>query len=131
MSGEGCFYIQIADSSSVLSGFQVRLKFKVTQHSRDTELIKSIIKYLDCGIIATDPRGPAVEIVVSKLKDITEKIIPFFDKSPIIGVKSLDYADFKRAAEIIKAKEHLTADGLEEIRKIKAGMNTGRDNGSC
>jgi len=56
-----------------------------------------------------------------------EKIIPFFDKYPIKGEKSLDYANFKRATEIMEIKGHLTVNGLEEIRKIKAGMNRGRD----
>lgn len=32
--------------------------------------------------------------VVSKFNDIIEKVIPFFDKYPILGVKSLDYICF-------------------------------------
>jgi hypothetical protein len=52
--------------------------------------------------------------------------MPFFDKYPLQGVKSLDYADWCRVAELIKDKKHLTQEGLDQIRKIKAGMNTGR-----
>ena len=29
---------------------------------------------------------------------------------------------------MMKEKKHLTAEGLEEIKQIKAGMNTGRKN---
>ena len=76
--------------------------------------------------------------VVTKFYDIINKIIPFFpflqdlkrscrkEKHPIYGVKALDFADFCRAAELMKEKKHFTPEGLEEIRKIKAGMNTGR-----
>jgi len=42
------------------------------------------------------------------------------------GAKLLDYADFKKAVEIMKNKGHLTKEGLEEICKIKVGMNRGR-----
>jgi hypothetical protein len=68
----------------------------------------------------------AVNFVVSRFSDITEKIIPFFDKYPLVGVKRLDYLDFVKVAELMKEKAHLTAEGLEQIRVIKAGMNRGR-----
>jgi hypothetical protein len=55
-----------------------------------------------------------------------EKIIPFFDKYPLKGSKAKDFADFKKVAEIIRSKAHLTAAGLEQIRIFKAGMNKGR-----
>lgn len=66
------------------------------------------------------------DFVVTRFSDITEKIIPFFKKYQILGVKALDYADFCKAAELIQTKVHLTGHGLEEIRKIKGGMNRGR-----
>jgi hypothetical protein len=34
--------------------------------------------------------------------------------------------DFKLAVEIVKQKGHLTVEGLDQLIKIKAGMNTGR-----
>jgi hypothetical protein len=54
------------------------------------------------------------------------KIVPFFDKYKIIGVKLQDYLDFKRVSELMKTKEHLTTLGLEKIKEIKEGMNKGR-----
>jgi hypothetical protein len=60
------------------------------------------------------------------LSDLTEKLIPFFDTYPILGIKALDYADFKLAVNLIEKKAHLTKDGLEKIKKIQSGMNRGR-----
>ena len=37
-----------------------------------------------------------------------------------------DLADFCQVAEMMKVKKHITLEGLEQIRKIKAGMNRGR-----
>jgi hypothetical protein len=38
----------------------------------------------------------------------------------------LDFEDFKKVAELMEKKEHLTLEGIEKIRKIKEGMNRGR-----
>lgn len=63
---------------------------------------------------------------VTRSNDVQEKIIPFFLKYPILGVKSEDFEDFCKVAEIIKKGLHKTEEGLEDIRKIKARMNRGR-----
>ena len=55
------------------------------------------------------------------------KLYPFFNDYPIQGIKSLDFADFKKVAEIIKNKDHLTETGLKQIVEIQVGMNQRRD----
>jgi len=85
-----------------------------------------VITFLDCGIIAPNPLDSTVKLVVSKFSDITEKILPFFDQYLLNGVKSKDFEDFSKVAELIKSKSHLTQEGLEQIRKIKLGMNSKR-----
>ena len=59
--------------------------------------------------------------------DLTEKIIPFFKKYPILGKKAQDFSDRCKVAILMQNQIHLTKEGLEQIRKIKSGMNTGRD----
>ena len=124
---EGCFYVKIKKSKTHKIGLQVLLSFRITQHSRDTELMKNIIKYLECGIIHLYPRIPAVEIAVSKFKDISEKILPFFYNYPLQGTKALNCADFATTVKLMENKEHLTKEGLDKIIKIKSKMNRGRD----
>jgi len=36
-------------------------------------------------------------------------------------------ADFRKVADIIQDKGHLTEDGFKKLSEIKSGMNTGRD----
>lgn len=50
VAGEGHFIINIIKSSSCKLGFQVRLLFKITQHSRDSVLMQTIVGYLGCGL---------------------------------------------------------------------------------
>lgn len=125
-SGEGCFFIETKKSSAYKTGFQVSLIFQLTQHSRDITLMESLIKFWDCGNCEQPLNYNHVDFRIQKFSDITDKIIPFFNKYPIYGIKALDYVDFVKAVEIMKSKAHLTHDGLDEIRKIKAGMNKGR-----
>jgi len=78
---------------------------------------------LSCGKINQDSRSQAAYYVVQKLSDLTEKIIPFFDKYPLLlGVKVKDFEDFKRVANLMKL--NLTKEGLEEIREIRLNMNS-------
>ena len=71
---------------------QVYLRFQLTQHVRDEELIKSLIEYLGCGTVHKDRN--TFNFLVSKFSDIDDKIIPFFAKYPIHGVNVfLDYLD--------------------------------------
>jgi hypothetical protein len=63
---------------------------------------------------------------VIKFSDLAEKIIPFFSKYQIQGTKHLNYTDFVSVIELMKEKKHLTEEGLDKIRTIKAGMNKGR-----
>jgi hypothetical protein len=123
ISGEGCFSISIVKSQSVKQGYQVQLRFRLTQHIRDLQLMESLVNYLGGRVTKSKE---AVDLQVTKLSDLTEKVLPLLEKYPIQGVKFQDYCDFIKAVEIVKNKSHLTAEGLSQIQKIKAGMNTGR-----
>ena len=77
VNGEGCFMIKLIKSSSCLTGYQVQLCFVITQHSRDEELLKSFIPYLNCGKIEVTKRGE-VNFSTWKFSDMIDIIIPFF-----------------------------------------------------
>jgi len=100
------------------------LRFQLTQRLREESLIRSIANYLDCGKIYNNRES--IYLDITKLSDLTGKVIPIFIKHPIMGKKILDFEDFCKVTELMQNKAHLTQLGLEEIRKIKAGMNTGR-----
>ena len=124
--GEGCFLVNIFNSSTHRIGYQVQIKFQLTQHSRDELLMKSLVSYLGCGRYEPINNQDLGVFVVTKFLDLTDKIIPLFQKYPVQGVKHLDFLDFVKVTEIMKQKEHLTERGLDQIIKIKAGMNKGR-----
>ena len=124
-TAEGCFFISIYESKPARLGKVVRMRFILVQHIRDEQLMKSIKDYFGCGNLLV--KRETVHYTVTNFADLTEKIIPFFSKYPIQGVKSKDFADWCKVAYLMQnGKAHLTAEGLEQIGKIKDGMNKGR-----
>lgn len=105
-------------------GQTVNLIFSISQHVRDEQLIKNFTDYLDCGKFYLSRE--AVYFRVTKYSDIYNKVIPFFKKYTVIGVKGLDFKDFCIAADMMKDKKHLTRQGLDQIQKIKTRMNRAR-----
>ena len=97
------------------TGYSIELAFKLTQHYRDEQLIRSLVKFLGCGNVYNN--HDTVEFKISKFEDLAEKLIPFLDKYPIQGVKLSDYLDFVKVIKLIKDKVHLTEKGINKIRK--------------
>lgn len=128
IDGEGCFYIGIYESKKYKAGACVQLRFSISQHSRDAELMRNIVNALGCGRLQEHQKKSAVEFVVTDVWGIVEKIIPYFDKYPLCkeGLKMLDYKDFCEVVELIREEAHLTEEGLNKIRKIKSDMRIRR-----
>lgn len=47
--GESCFDASIIKSERATGGFVVSLRFRLTQHARDEQLLKSLVDFFDCG----------------------------------------------------------------------------------
>lgn len=124
-AAEGCFFVNIHKSSTIKIKVNVQLEFNITQHSRDDLLIKSLMEYLNCGKVYKNNNVSSYRVI--RFSDLSQKIIPFFKKYPLVGIKSKDFEDFCIVADIMKEKKHLTLEGIEQIREVKARMNTGRD----
>jgi hypothetical protein len=92
---DGCFHVSLSKSSFTNTGYRVLLKFQLAQHNRDNKLMESLITYLGCGRLEENLNRSMSYLVVTKFDSVINIIIPFFDKYPIHGVKSLDYINFK------------------------------------
>jgi hypothetical protein len=105
----------------------VQLVFVLLQHSRDTEVMQEFVNFFSCGHYNERSNGLAGDYTVSRIKDIKDKIIMFFDQYPLQGAKALDFEDFKKAVQLVHNKDHLTKEGFDRIQIIKSGMNSLRN----
>lgn len=126
---EGCFFIASKKSLGGVPpklGETVWLKFIISQHSNDKNLLVSLISIFNCGRYISKPGKDCGEFIVEKFTDVRDKVIPLFEKFKLHGLKSKNFEDFNKAAMLINNKAHLTRDGLDEIKKIKGRMNKAR-----
>ena len=47
-------------------------------------------------VLFTKTQKNSVDYKVTKLNDLIEKIIPFFEKYKLLGIKTHDFEDFKK-----------------------------------
>lgn len=87
---------------------------------------KALVTFFSCGRFKQRLGRPHGDFWVTEFSDINQKIIPFFDRYPLQGEKAKDFEYFKKVAQLIQEGAHLTADGLDHIRKIKLVMNKGK-----
>lgn len=127
VSAEGCFSIGLSKNVKLKTGYRAGIRFILTQHNRDIVLINQIRDFFGSGRVISSNRTNSVELWIIDFEAIKLKIVPFFDKFPLIGAKGLEYNDFKKVLDIMDNKLHLTKKGCEEIRMIKENMNTKRN----
>jgi len=105
---------------------QVTPMFSVCQNSLSQGILKDLHRFFGCGRITEVTKDNTVEFQVRKLDDILNKIIPHFEKYPLVTSKALNFESLKEAALMVKEKRHLTTEGLSIIKDLKFKMNTGR-----
>nr|YP_010390816.1 LAGLIDADG endonuclease [Fusarium brasilicum]UPX01610.1 LAGLIDADG endonuclease [Fusarium brasilicum]UPX01662.1 LAGLIDADG endonuclease [Fusarium brasilicum] len=118
-SGEGSFFVNIFKSTHHRVGYQVRLGFEIAQHIRDELTMATFTSFFNCGIISRYSED-MVKYRCTKFSDLNTLIIPFFKEYLPLGNKLLDFEDFGKVALLLDNKAHLTEEGLNGIRKIKA-----------
>jgi hypothetical protein len=124
VDGEGCFFVGINPHPEMTSGFQVLPEFTVVQHQRDIQLLHALKQFFGCGVVRTN-HAERMAYRVRSLDHLNEKIVPFFEKHSLKSKKRVDFAKFRRVLLLMTRNEHLTNEGIEEIRAIAKTMNTG------
>ncbi len=124
VDGEGCFHVGISKHSEMSTGYQVLPEFTVVQHERDVQVLHALKKHFGCGVVRTN-HGDRMAYRVRKRDHLMKHVVPFFMKHPLKTKKRLDFIKFRKVLLKMSAGDHLTAQGLDEIREIAAQMNRG------
>ena len=124
VDGEGCFSISVFKNRTSKSGYQVMPEFVVTQGQKSLNSLKIIKDFFGCGAIYVNRRYDnhkenIYRYCVRNFKDINEKIIPFFKANQLLTYKRKDFELFCKVIEMIKNRQHLTLQGLNQIRQLK------------
>lgn len=110
-------------SSGGGGGWQIAPCFSITLHIKDLAILERIQAFFGVGHISITKKSCLYR--VRSLSQLTEVIVPFFDKFPLITAKLTDFLLFKGAVDLIVKKEHLTEEGINKLMSIRVSMNKG------
>lgn len=121
--GEGCFSVSIFKNHTTKNGWQIFPEFVVTQGEKSREALELIKNFFKCGGIYINRRHDnhnenLYRYCVRDLKDLREKIVPFFDSNLLKTAKIKDFDKFKEVVFLMTNKEHLTSEGFQKISDL-------------
>ena len=121
--GEGCFCISFNYREKLKTKIEVRPSFSVSQNKRNLDILQKIQKFFDCGNIRFSKSNQCYKYEVRNLKELIRKIVPHFEKFPLITSKKTDFEIFKKVCGKVYQMKHRNPELLKEIIKISFNMN--------
>lgn len=126
VDGEGCFHVGISKHNEVKFGYQILPELTVVQHQSDIALLHRIRTFMQCGVVRRN-HGDRYCWRVRDLKNLTQIILPFFQKHPLRSKKNIEFEKFADVVRRMQKGEHLTADGFNKIVTLASSMNKKHD----
>jgi hypothetical protein len=128
VDGEGTFSVSINKNPTTSSGWQIFPEFVITQGAKSLSALEEIQKFFGCGKLYVNRRRDnhrenLYRYCVRSLKDLEDKIVPFFKVHKLRTAKKEDFEKFVRILALIKQGQHLTSQGVKTIAEIIQTMN--------
>ena len=124
VEGEGSFNVSSRRKADYKVSWQVVMSFNVSQ--KDPTILKILQDQLKCGIIKTRKKDNLNSFDVTNPQDIIQKVIPYFQKYPVLSVsKKRNFAIFCKVASLMDKGEHKNRLGLQKILELREIINEG------
>jgi LAGLIDADG endonuclease len=126
VDGEGSFSVSVQRNQSCRVGFQLVPEFHVSQNGDRAQVLEVIRQRLDCGYIKPNSkRDRALVLVVRDRKSLMERVIPFFERNPLLSAKHADFEKFACVVRGMALGQHRTPAGFGELLGLALSMNGG------
>ena len=123
VDGEGCFSVSFSMRSKMNFGIEVRPSFSVSQNQRNLAIIRDLHRYFECGAVRFSRRDQNYKYESRNITDLVTKIIPHFQRYPLLTSKKKDFDSFHAICRMIRQNLHLNRDGLRQIIELAYEMN--------
>ena len=123
VDGEGCFTVTFNKRSAMNTGWELRPSFSVSQNEDRREVIDLIQIYFGCGYIRRDYSDKTVKFEIRDHNELIMKVIPHFEKYPLISRKQKDFELFREINTMIDHGKHLSTQGFVKIVELAYRMN--------
>ena len=128
VDGEGSFHVAIQRNPSTKLGWQLVPEFRVNQDVSRKEVLDLIHHRLACGSIRENHRGShdrTFVLVVRRRQDLLSKVIPFFERNPLLSCKNEEFTTFADVVRRMEIGEHLSEVGFDRLASLAVRMNGG------
>ena len=123
IDGEGCFSISFSKREKFLVGWETKPSFSVSQNEDRAQILFLIQKIFKCGFIRRDYSDKTLKYEVRSLDDLVNKVIPHFEKHPLLSDKQKDFNFFKKVCFLMQKEMHKNKTGLNKIISLAFKMN--------
>jgi hypothetical protein len=123
VDGEGCFTVSISPRAKLAVGWEVRPGFSVSQNGDRAEVLYAIQAHFGCGSIRPDRSDRTLKWETRRLEDILDRVIPHFERYPLLSGKQLDFERFAAVCKLMATGAHRRREGLVEIVELVRMMN--------
>ena len=127
---DACFDIRITESKQKS---RIAFRYRLDQRMQDPltkisyeSCLLSITNIFDVKLKTVNKKqGSYYHISITNFKSL-EKLILYFNKFPLYGIKLLDYNDWLKAYHTYQNRNKITPELIIELKKIKYQMNSRR-----
>jgi LAGLIDADG endonuclease len=119
--GEASFMLVCRPRGDYTRRWKISAAFNVSQ--KDRAPLDLFRETLDCGTMRRAGNG-GWYWEVNDLSEIQLRVVPFFDRFPLVGHKARDFQRF-RAATAVLTKRVLTDQDYIDVLALREGMNGG------
>ncbi len=126
VDGEGSFSVSVQRNPSCRIGFQLVPEFHVSQNGDRAQVLQLIRRRLGCGYIKPNSRRDrALVFVVRRREDLLDRVVPFFERNPMLSSKQADFEKFARIVRELALGHHRTNAGFARVLETALSMNGG------
>lgn len=115
---DGSFVIHLAKSKIHKTGFSLRLEFKIKQ--KGDKVLKLIREFLGGNLYYLE--SEQVFYYNSTNFKSAKNVADYFDKYQLNSSKLIKYLKWRKAYRMVQRNEHLTHEGLENIKKLQGHL---------
>ena len=123
VDGEGCFSISFSKRKKLLVGWETKASFSVSQNEDRSQVLYLMQDYFGCGSMRRDFSDKTLKYEVRSIENLVQKVIPHFEKYPLLSSKQKDFESFKRVCYLMLKKKHRTSSGLRQVMAVAFKMN--------
>lgn len=116
---QGCFNLDTHVKADMRWGIQMQPEFTVVQHERDVQILHALKDLFGCGSVGInrkDQTSTRMHYRCKSVKDLHEKVIPFFEKHSLKTKKGVEFHKFRDIVRLMHAGYHNQS--LEQFLEI-------------